>query len=218
MDVDDALGLAGGTRGVDEEQRIFGIHRKRLRRLPEGRHERLIVERVQRGFVRQASGSKDVSQRSVGEIVAPHVAVAPDNVRHMGMIGHDHRIDARRGGDQRFGNGNADAGGLRGINKALLAQFGQRPAQAAHDVATLDGDFALQSRRDDARHGGAGRVRQAKIGGAQTVLKHPQRDIDWHIIVQRRIGIGGLERHDLGVAIAAVCGDNDTGAGIMDAI
>ena len=136
----------------------------------------------------------------------------------MGMIGNDHRIDARRGADQRFGDGDADAGGLRGIDQAFLAQFGQRPTQAAHDVAALHGDFARQRRRDDARHGGAGRVRQAKIGAAKTFLKHLQGDIDRHIIVQRRIGIGRLKRHDLGVAIAAIGGDDDAGAGIVDAV
>ena len=169
-------------------------------------------------FIGQAGRSEDVGQRGVGEIMAPHIAITPDDIGHMGMIGNDHRIDARRGGDQCFGDGDADAGGLRGINQAFLTQFGQRPAQAAHHVTALDGNFALERRRYDAGHGGAGRVGQAKIGPAQAVLKHPQRDIDRHIIVQRRIGIGGLERHDLGVAIAAVCGDDDTGAGIVDAV
>ena len=218
MNMDDALGLAGGARGVDEEQRIFGINRQRLRCLPDGGDKRLIVERVQRGFVGQAGGGQDINQRGVGEIMAPHIAITPDDIGHMGMIGNDHRIDARRGADQRFGDGDADTRRLRGIDQAFLAQFGQRPAQTAHDIATLDGDFTLQRRRDDVGHGGAGAGGQAKIGAAQAVLQHPQRDVDRHIIVQRRIGVSRLERHDLGIAIAAVCGDDDTGAGIVDAV
>ena len=218
MDVDDALGLAGGTRGVDEEQRIFGVDRQRFGGFPQRRDKSLIVERVQRRFIGQAGGGQNVGQRSVGEIMAPHVPITPDDIGYMGMIGHDHRIDTRRGADQRFGDGDADTCGLRGIDEALLAQLGQRPAQAAHDVAALDGDFALQGRRDNAGHGGAGGIRQAKVFAVQTITEQFERHIDRHIIVQRRIGVSGLERHDLGVAIAAISGNDDAGAGIVDAV
>ena len=103
---------------------------------------------LQRGFVGQAGGLQDLGERLVGQLMAPDVAVAPDDIGLGGVAGDDHRLDARRGGDQRFGNGDADARRGARIDVAGLAQFGERPADAAHDVAALDGDFAGERRGD----------------------------------------------------------------------
>ena len=143
-----ALGLAGGARGVDEEQRELRVQRQRRAAGPHGAHEVGVRQGQQRGLVGDgktglARGGHHHAGGGVGQGVAPHVALGPPHQIGLGGVAHhDHRVHARRRGHQGLGDSGAYARGLRGVEPAAAAQFVQRTAHAAHGVAALYRHFA----------------------------------------------------------------------------
>ena len=220
--MDHAFRLAGGARGVDEEQRELGIQRQRRHRSPDRAHEVGIGQGQQCGFVRNveaglACGVQQLRCRRIGQFMAPAVTPrAPHQVGLGGVAYHDHRFDSRRCRHQCFGHGRAHARGLRRIQPAAAAQIAQRPADAAHRVAALYRHFAGQR----VVHGGQDllRIPVIELERRQSLLDRPPHHRHRHVVVQCRIGVRGLERHDLRVAIAAVGGDDEARTGIVDAV
>ena len=217
-----ALGLAGGAAGVDEEQRELGVERLRLRAGPDGAHEVGIGQGQQRGFVGhgKASGARGGQQCfgcSGGEVVRPAVALGPPHqVGLRGVAHHHHGIHARWRGHQRLGHAGAHARGLGRVQPAGAAQFSQRAAHAAHRVAALHGHLAGQRVVDDGQHLLGVGLGQAHRG--QPLCDGLAHGRHRHIVVQRRVGVGGLERHDLRVAVAAVGRDDDARTGVVNAV
>ena len=220
MRVNDALGLAGRARGVDEEHRILGIDRQRLRRSPDRAHEILVGQRQQLGLrrdrkARVARLRQQRFERRVGQLVAPAVALlAPDDVGLRGVAHDDHRLDARRQRDEARGDRDAHARGVRAADPPLAAERDQRTPHAAHHVGPLDRDFARQCFFD-------GREDRLGFGGCQFEIglrEDRERGRHRHIIVECGVGIGVLERGHLRVAIAAVRSDDHPRTGIADAV
>ena len=217
-----ALGLAGGAAGVDEEQRELGVQRLRLRAGPDGAHEVGIGQRQQRGLVGHVeAGSARCGQqcfgRSGGELVRPAVALGPPHqVGLRGVAHHHHRIDTRWRGHQRLGHAGAHARGLGRVQPAGTAELAQRAAHAAHRVAALHGHLAGQRVVDDGQH--LLRIGLGQAHGGQALRDGLAHGRHRHVVVERRVGVGGLERHDLRVAVAAVGRDDDARTGIVDAV
>ena len=220
-----ALGLAGGARGVDEEQRELGVQRRRRAAGPDGAHEVGVGQCQQLGFAgifRQcdAGGARGLQQRGqcgIGQLMAPAVAAgAPDQVGLRGVAHHHHRLDPRRRGHQGLGHRGAHARGLGRVQSALASQLAQRPADAAHPVAALHRHLAGQG----VVHRGEQLLPlvlgQAELG--QALRDAGARGRDRHVIVECGVGVGGLEGDDLCVAVAAVGGDHDARAGVVDAV
>ena len=130
--------------------------------------------------------------------MAPAVALlAPDHVRLVGVATHDHRLDPRRQGDEARGNRDADTGGISRSDPAFRAEVYQRPSDTAHHVRTVDGDFARQRFAHGIEDRLMAALGQSQIKPAEDVERRRHR----HEVVERRIGIGVLERRDLRVAI-----------------
>jgi hypothetical protein len=131
------------------------------------------------------------------------------------MADHHDRIDPRRGRHQRAGDGGAHAGGGFGGEGGGIDQLGQRRADAAHHVAALDRNFSRNGL------GGAGQDRRGcgrRHAAGELGLQHRQRRRDRHVVIECRVGVDLLEGDDLGIAETAIGGDDDAGAGIMDAV
>ncbi len=162
-------------------------------------------------------GGAQLGGRGVGQVVAPHVALGPpDKVGQRGVAADDDGIDPWRRRDERLGDGNADLGRRRGVERARLAEVGERSADAAHNVAALDRDLARERRGDrriDRRHRVGRQVEAGEALGDDTLGSGDRR-----VVVERGVGVGGLEWEDLRVPVAAVGGDDDTRAGVVDAV
>ena len=224
-----ALGLAGAAAGVDEEERVIGIQRHGRAGSPDGAHEIGVRQSHQRGFVghvgrSKASGAGSGQQggeRCVGEIVAPAVALgAPHQVGLCGVAHHHHGVHARRRGHQRLGHRRAQARGCRRVQPPLAAEVTQRTAHAAHGVAALHRHFAGEGVVDGSQHLLRVVAAEVEFDGQRSqtqrdgLAHHRHR----HVIVQRGVGVGGLERHDLRVAVATVCGDDHARTRVVNAV
>ena len=185
MRVNDALGLAGRARGVDEEHRILGIDRQRLRRSPDRAHEILVGQRQQLGLrrdrkARVARLRQQRFQRGIGQLMAPAVTfLAPDDVGLRGVAHDDHRLDARRQRDEARGDRDAHACSIGAADPTLAAKRNQRAPDPAHHVRAFHRHFARQRRfngcEDRLGFGGC----QFEIG----VGEDRERGRDRHIII-----------------------------------
>ena len=216
------LGLAGGAAGVDEEQRELSVKRDGRDGGPDGAHEIGIGQSSQRGLVghgeaRLARGPQQRLAGRICQLVAPAVALGPPyQVGLRGMAHYHHRIDPRRRGHQRLGNGGAYARGLGRIQAASAAELAQRPADASHGVAALHRHLSGQGIVDRGQH--LLNVGLGQIQGGQTLGNGQAHRGHRHVVIQGRVGVGGLERHDLRIAVAAVRGDDNACAGVVDTV
>ena len=74
--------------------------------------------------------------------MAPAVTLGPPLKVGLASVAHDHdRLDPRRYGHERTGDGGADAAGRLRIEHRGIDELGESRADAAHDIAALDGDL-----------------------------------------------------------------------------
>ena len=100
----------------------------------------------------------------------------------------------------------------------LRAEVGftcQGGAEFAHQVTALQGDFTGQRILHRGLDTGGG-VAEAEF--RERRLESREGGRQGHIVVEGGIGIGLLVRHYLGVAVTAVCRNDDPGPGIVDAV
>ncbi len=154
-------------------------------------------------------------QRLVDQVMRPAVARLLDDVL-AGVSHHDDPLDGVAHFGEAPGHGGADGCGPVGRQVVFPRQ---RPAQLAHQVASLDGDFAGQG-GFDARGQSLDAPGQAKLGLQirQNLLERFQRCGQGNEVVQRRVGIDLLEGHHFGVAVTAVGRDDDLGAGVVNPV
>ena len=218
--VDDPLGLARAARGVDEEHRVVGIDRHGLGGSPYRADEIAVRQRHQLGFRldSEACGPRLLqhrAERRLGQRVAPAVALlAPDHVGLVRVPAHDHRLHARRQGHEARGDGDPHTGRIGAGDPPLAPEIDERLAHAAHHVGTIDRDLPgqrLAHRLEDRRVATFG---QAELEPAEDLERRRHR----HEIVERRVGIGVLERGDLGVPVGTVRGNDHPRAGVGDAV
>ena len=224
MHMHDALGLSGRTRGINDEIGIFGIDRQRLRHRPDRADEIGIGQREQSRLIgdiepERARGVQYLPERGCSQVMAPVVALrVPHQVGLRGMAHHHHRLDARRRIDQGRRDRHAQVRRLGGIERRALRQIVERTADAAHHVRAFDRDLAAEQFGHRIGNRAAHLVIGLVRGIVQRAGEQIHRGAHADEIVERRVGIARLERHHLGVAIAAIGGDDDARARIGDAI
>jgi len=214
-----ALGLAGGPGGVDEKQREFRIQRLGRDGGPDGRDELAVGQREQFLLARDRvpRGAGRLQQRLQGgvrQFVRPAITLRTPQQVGLRRVPHDDdRVDPRRRRDQRGSDGRADPARL---GRRDAGQTLERAAHPAHDIRALEGDLA-GDRGTRALEDGPGLARGQRQRMQRALHRH-ECHLRGHVAVQRRVGIGLLEGHDLRVAVTAVRGDDHARAGVVDAI
>ena len=146
--------------------------------------------------------------------MAPAVALgAPQQIR-LGCVAHDDdRVDARRRRDQRRGNRRADAACFGGRQPGNAFECA---THAAHDIGALERDLGGDRGARALKNGGGLGVRQRER--ADRLLDGSDGDLGGHVAVECGIRIRLLEGDDLRIAIATIGGDDDSRAGVVDAV
>ena len=143
--------------------------------------------------------------------MGPPVAGLHDDVLPR-VANDDDGLDVVRGLGERAGDGGADLGAPLGGDPL----FGAEPlAELAHHVRALDGDLARE------RVGHLGREARGRVPEAlalQHLLQRRERRRPRDEVVEGDVGEALLVGNDLGVAVSAGGGDDDLGAGGVDAV
>ncbi len=219
VNMDYALGLAGAARGVDDKQRELGVQRRAWRQAKEQPNKLGAGESEQLGVAAgaEATGGGGGVELGLGggeQLVAPAVALGAEDDLLASVAHHNHSVYAGRRGDERLGDTGAH---LRLRGGVELAQGGERRAHTAHRVGAIRGDVVFGRVGDVGQHGGA--LLGAEAGhGREGLLDEGAHRLHGDVAIKRVVGVELFVGHHLGVAIAAVGGDDHAGAGVVDAV
>ena len=149
--------------------------------------------------------------------MAPAITLlAPDDVVNAAVLHHYHRINPWRHRHQCRGDCRAHPARITGRKVVPIGQLLQCATHAAHHIAALHCDLARERSVNGAKQ--CCNALRRELERAQRGVHHRTRRIQRHVVVQRRIGVGSLERYDLRIAIAAVGGDHHSRTRIMNAV